>query len=253
MKASFKSIDINCDLGEGNDLKHCDADKLFMKEISRCNIACGGHAGNPITIRESIKNAKHFGLKVGLHPSYTDKANFGRQPVSLSIERICQDISIQLELGLKIAASEGVDIQHIKLHGALYNDVETNMKLASGIAELLCQFNSNLEILGLAQGMFEEVCVARGLKFIPEGFMDRRYMSNGKLSSRIKKGSVIKQIEVVVEQAVALATRVKINTMDGKFITPEVQTICLHGDNPNAHLIATSLKRKLMNIGYLIQ
>ena len=135
------SIDINCDLGEGESAEDCVKDKQLMPFISSCNIACGGHAGNPLTISLSIVNALQIGIKVGAHPGYPDKENFGRKSVVMTSSQLEETLTQQLGSFFQIAKSEACEVHHIKLHGAMYHDVEKNQDLATDIAANLYKYH----------------------------------------------------------------------------------------------------------------
>jgi UPF0271 protein len=234
-------IDINCDLGEGETLADCDNDARLMPFISSCNIACGGHAGNEKTMLATLKHAKNNKLKIGAHPGYPDKTNFGRLSIKISISQLLQGLKQQIGQLLVLAKSLGLTIHHIKFHGALYNDIENNQPLAQVIANFCFEFYPSLKILGLAGGTLASSCRKLNHPFIAEGFMDRRYLSNGQLVPRSQDGAVIKSKHEVITQAIALAKNKAINTHDNKSISPQVNSICLHGDNPNAFELAQTL------------
>lgn len=238
-------IDINCDLGEGNTRADGDKDALLMPYLSSCNIACGGHAGNSETIEYAIKNALQHQLKIGAHPGYPDHDNFGRKTLSLSTNEVVEFLQQQLDLFIRIANKNKARLNHIKLHGALYNDVEENLELADVIADYLLKSFPDIYVYGLAQGLFQKVCEDKNLNFIPEGFMDRRYLPNGKLTPRTEPNAVFNQDGLCIQQAVALAKNKAIESSTGEFISPLVKTICLHGDNKNALNIARQLYEEL--------
>lgn len=246
-------IDINCDLGEGEDTEDCQQDALLMPYISSCNIACGGHAGNQQTIQLSLLNAQKHQLKIGAHPGYPDKDNFGRKSLSLSSEKLNRSLREQIDWLITIGLENNIHLKHIKLHGALYNDVEKDKLLASQIAKLFRQHYSNYKIVGLADGKLEEACQEESLEFIAEGFMDRVYLSNGQLTPRKQAGAVIQDIQAVINQAIALAKNARITTSDKQKISPKVETICLHGDNPKALTIIKNLTRAFKESGINIQ
>jgi len=249
----MKYIDINCDLGEGKSLIDCEQDAKLMPYISSCNIACGGHAGDESIIKQSLLNAKLNGLKIGAHPGYEDKANFGRVSLDISVEEVVTSIQKQLDLFFRVSSELSLSIHHIKFHGALYNDLEKQPQLGSKLAELIKHNYLSLKVYGLANGIFEKQCVALGIEFIAEGFMDRTYLSSGHLTPRSKKNAVLTNQAKIIAQAVSLASNSEIITSDGEFITPKVKTICLHGDNPKAITIAKALHAELTSAGFFIQ
>jgi UPF0271 protein len=247
------TIDINCDLGEGLTLADAHQDALLMPYISSCNIACGGHAGNLETIEAAINSALQHQLKIGAHPGYPDKTHFGRSSSVLSAIEIVESLRQQIDLFVDVANKKNTTLNHIKLHGALYNDVEHNRELANVIADYIVKDFPDIHIYGLAQGQFQNICEDKGLKFIAEGFMDRRYQPDGKLTPRSESHAVITDDEHCIQQALALAKMQAIETSSGEFITPGVETICLHGDNENALTIASRLFQALADNGVVVK
>ncbi|WP_196141112.1 5-oxoprolinase subunit PxpA [Aliikangiella sp. G2MR2-5] len=233
-------MDINCDMGEGISLADCLSDNQLMPYITRCNIACGGHAGSEAIIRETILNAKRHKLSIGAHPGYEDKANFGRKSLDQSVERTVESVQKQLECFFEIARQCEVKVDHIKLHGALYNDIENSEnsrsenELGRRLVKLFQSDYDQVLILGLAQGQLAHLCKNSGLIFFGEAFIDRRYLANGKLSPRNISGAVIQDAEQASAQALNLIEKKPIETLDGHSILIEAQTLCIHGDNPAA-------------------
>lgn len=246
-------IDINCDLGEGETVADCEKDALLMPYISSCNIACGGHAGNKLTIATSVSNANKHQLKVGAHPGYPDKANFGRVSLSLPVEELTQSLKLQIDLISTIATQQRTQLNHIKFHGALYNDIEADGLLAEKLATFCKKYYPSLKLLGLANGNLKAACNRLDIDFIDEGFMDRAYLSNGKLTSRSTKGSVFENKNQVIEQALSLACNQTIKTISQETIETKVDSICLHGDNPNALKIAKSVYQAMLESGVQIK
>lgn len=248
----LKTIDINCDLGEGESMSDCDNDALLMPYISRCNIACGGHAGNQITMHQSLVNAAKNKLIIGAHPGYPDPQNFGRLSVAITWSELQASLKQQIDQLNLLAIDLKIKLDHIKFHGALYNDIEADETLASSIASFCFQNYPSLKILGLANGKLAPVCKQLGIRFIAEGFMDRSYRSNGNLTPRTQKDALLSEPNKVIEQAVSLATRGFIDTNDKQTIRLIVDSICLHGDNVNALKIAKTLHQTLTKFGFEI-
>ncbi len=253
MKQVEKIIDINCDLGEGNSLQDSAKDALLMPYISSCNIACGGHAGNETTMRQTLLNAKKYRLKIGAHPAYPDKDNFGRSQFKIPVEKLLQSILQQVSSLSQIAQNAGLKLHHIKFHGALYNELATDAKLAQLLAEFIAKNLPAIKIVGLASGEFEKACLLSKIDFLAEGFMDRVYLPSGKLSPRTDPDAVMENVEQCVAQACDLALRHVVKTADGTKIHMQVKTICLHGDNKNALLIAQQLSSHLSRAGIAVQ
>lgn len=246
-------IDINCDLGEGVSQQDCALDELLMAYVSSCNIACGGHAGNERTMRESLRNATKNQLKIGAHPGYPDKDKFGRSSMELTEVQLEKTIVSQIDSLLNIAAEEHIDVQHIKFHGALYNDAESNPALATQLTSIIQQYYPSKKVVGLAGGTLEAACKVQSLTFIAEGFMDRTYLSNGKLTSRTESGAIIEDQNHNINQAIALATNQPIICIDNHTIQLQVDTICLHSDNPNALSLVKQLRQAFNKEGITIQ
>ncbi|TQV89809.1 5-oxoprolinase subunit PxpA [Aliikangiella coralliicola] len=235
------TIDINCDLGEGNSAEDCEKDARLMPFISSCNIACGGHAGNEKTILISLLNASKHQLNIGAHPGYPDKKNFGRVSMSINVTELESTIYQQLNLITEIAEQQSIQLNHVKLHGALYNDVEKSSELATRVATLIKSQFAKLKIFGLAGGKLQQASHEIGVEFVAEGFMDRAYLANGQLAPRSIAGAVLEDEQTSIRQAVALAAQKPIQTIENKTIHPKVDTICLHGDNPRALSIIKNL------------
>lgn len=253
-----KTVDINCDLGEGESLDDCLQDALLMPLISRCNIACGGHAGNTFTMQKTAENADKYGVLCGAHPGYPDPENFGRVSLSISADNLLNSVITQIEQLQSIAHSFEQPLQHIKLHGALYNDAEKSPALA----DILCaEFGSRYDhlcLIGLSGGGMEKAAQKHKLKFLREGFIDRAYLTTGHLSPRSIPGSVYDEPNQCIEQILAMlsSTPIKpLSTKDNqqqKSVLIEADTYCLHGDSPNALALAQHLKDQLSQRGYHI-
>ena len=241
------SIDINCDLGEGNNIEDCNQDRRLMPYISSCNIACGGHAGNQLTMTQSVKNAISHNLKIGAHPSYPDPENFGRKSMVIELPDLKKSIELQIDKLKSILLEQGKELNHIKFHGALYNDIESNPTLASELGDFCHKYYPEAKLMGLSNGNLTAFCSNRKLPFIAEGFMDRRYQSNGQLVSRKEASAVIEHVDNVVEQALSFILNKEITTIDNQPLSIKTDSLCLHGDNPNALSIAKRLNQEMIN------
>lgn len=209
-------IDLNCDLGEG-----IGNDEAIMPFITSANIACGFHAGDESTMRETIRLAKKFNVNIGAHPSWKDRENFGRKEMNLSPEETEKIVFYQIELLAKIAKEEKVEMTHVKPHGALYNQAARDINLAKAIVHAIKGVGEDLILVGLAGSRSIEAGIKMGLKVAREGFPDRRYNSDGSLMSRNISGAVIESSEEVAHHALRL--------IHGGGL----DTLCLHGDNLN--------------------
>lgn len=238
-------IDINCDLGEGVNIDDCVRDAVLMGFISRCNIACGGHAGDDATMALTVANALKHNLAIGAHPSYPDRENFGRKSLSLPEERLLQSIAKQIDALSDIAARASTTLDHVKLHGALYNDAEADPKLAQAIVAMLNRCYPQLTLLGLANASMEQAARKLGQPFLREGFMDRRYLNDHQLAPRSQTGAVIDEFALCRQQTMSLIRGETFSSIEGKPLRFTVDSICLHGDNPQAVHIAARLHQAL--------
>ncbi|MBN8430524.1 5-oxoprolinase subunit PxpA [Microbulbifer salipaludis] len=242
-------IDINCDLGEGNSEADCARDARLMRYISRCNIACGGHAGNATTMSLSLKNARAAGIAAGAHPGYPDPENFGRTTLALPRQELLRAVREQIQGLQQLAAAEQVPLTHIKLHGALYNDAEGDDRLADDLVGLIAQAFPGLTLLVLANGAMERAAKRYRHPLLREGFMDRRYLNDHQLAPRNMPGAVIEDFTQCLEQVTALATDQPFSSIQGQTLQFAVDSLCLHGDNPQAESIAQALHRALQRAG----
>ncbi|MGJ8680059.1 LamB/YcsF family protein [Paraglaciecola sp.] len=255
MKA--KAVDINCDLGEGKTIEDCQQDALLMPFISRCNIACGGHAGNRDTMAQTLKQALDHELICGAHPGYPDPDNFGRVSLNIPVDDLLTSVTSQIQTLLTLAKSLGQPLSHIKLHGALYNDAEKSAKLADALCQEFASRFNHLSLIGLSKGQMERAAAQHKLSFLREGFIDRAYLSNGQLAPRVLAGSVYQESKTCIQQALSMIARKPINTLpqdntkqDSVLI--EADTFCLHGDSPIAYSLAKKLHQQLSDTGYKI-
>lgn len=252
MASAVTTIDINCDLGEGSSEADCAHDARLMQFISRCNIACGGHAGDTTTMTLSLRNAREAGIATGAHPGYPDRKNFGRVSMELTRDHLLSSVREQIQALQKLAATEQVTLSHIKLHGALYNDAEASDELAEDLVQLIAREFPDLKILALANAALERAAKKFRHPVLREGFMDRRYLNDHQLSPRAMSGAVIEDFEQCLQQVLALATGQPFSSVENKPLQFSVDSICLHGDNPQAVSIAEKLEQSLLRAGIRI-
>lgn len=221
-------IDLNCDLGES-----MDNDEAIMPYITSANIACGFHAGDEKTMRETLRLAQRFGVNAGAHPSWNDRENFGRVEMNVSPQEAEKLVFEQIQILAAIAKEEGVTLTHVKPHGALYNQSAKDIQLANAIARAVKRISVDLILVGLAGSKSIEAGREVGLRVAAEGFPDRGYNTDGSLMSRTLPGALIESPEDVARHALEL---VKTGRMD---------TLCLHGDHPRAAENAKLLREVL--------
>ncbi len=237
-------IDINSDLGEGvgneNDL---------MPSISSCNIACGGHAGDRDSMRSMIHLALENGVKIGAHPSYPDKLNFGRKPVKMSDVELQNALMEQLmEFELILETAGGV-LHHIKLHGALYSASMHDIHLAELMVDVIKRVRFSGKIYTPANSALAEAAKEHDIPVMFEAFADRSYNDNGSLVSRQHPGALITDIDQMTAQVLSMVLQKKVMSIQNAFLPIKAETLCIHSDTPNAATLASQLTDRLRTQG----
>lgn len=237
----YKKIDINCDVGEG-----IGNEEQLMPLISSCNIACGGHAGDAASIRETIRRAIINEVKIGAHPSYPDKENFGREVMDIPTKELQSSIKEQLQLFCSILEKEGGKLHHIKPHGALYNVITKDKALANVFLEAISVYKKRCYLYVPFASKIEELAKVAGFKIKNEVFADRRYNDDLSLVSRKKKNAVIVEPEIVLHHVKRMALNGLIKTISNSEIPIKSETFCVHGDTPSALKILMYLQQELL-------
>ncbi len=237
------SIDLNADLGEH---PYSTLDEQIMPFISTCNIACGGHVGHAVSVRQTIRLARQFNVAVGAHPSYPDKENFGRKMMMISENNLMESLTNQIEVVKRICEEEGVRLHHVKPHGALYHHAACDQRISQLILDILQKSAPGIYWMGLADSFSQKIAGESNYPFIAEGFADRQYEPDRSLRSRSLEGAVLHQKEVLRQvEELALNHRVK---ADG-WLSLKVQSICLHGDTERAVTLAKEIRQRLESKG----
>ncbi|MEE9368358.1 MAG: 5-oxoprolinase subunit PxpB [Pontiella sp.] len=238
----MRQIDLNADLGELTD---ASLDAAIIPHISSVNIACGAHAGNADTMRTTIRLAKHHGVSIGVHPGYPDSENFGRNSMDIPIEELCSCVSEQIKLLVSIAEEEGTFVRHVKLHGALYNDLVDDYDRSLAICKVIGEIDPDLRFIGFSNSETLRAAEDAGLTAVHEVFADRAYTADGKLVSRSQLNAVIH------DEATSLA-QVKKMVCEPNLLLP-ADSVCVHGDNPSAVAFASALRTFFEGQGMVIQ
>jgi UPF0271 protein len=244
----MKTIDLNCDLGEG-----MASDERIMSFISSCNIACSGHFGDEKSVKTALQLALKYGVKAGAHPSFEDRENFGR--VFIDVSRSCFRKSLiqQIHLFQKIAKQVGVALHHIKMHGALYHATAYREDFSDWLVELMQETYPNILLYVPPNSLLEKKCKALRIDYSREGFADRSYYSNGRLMERSQPNALINDYKTTAAQIEMLVKNKKVRTPNGIEITLEIDTICIHGDNmelmKDFEKLVIDLKSKGIKIG----
>ena len=235
-------MDINCDMGEIPRLLKNNVYSDLMDHVTSINLACGGHAGDVSMMRELVRIAKRKNVRIGAHPSYPDRENFGRLELEMDPEELLRSICEQVRSLIRVAEEESVSISHIKPHGALYNQAAKDTHLARVIGSAVDRVAPNLDIMCLSGSLMVKILEDMGLKVVQEAFADRTYERDGGLRDRGSDRALITDPQKAADQARSIIEDKKIITFDGSEISLEAQTLCVHSDTPNAIAIAQEVR-----------
>jgi UPF0271 protein len=238
------AIDLNADLGETVDGVPTADDEAMFAVISSANIACGGHAGDEESMRAAVERAARFGVAVGAHPSYPDRANFGRIAVAIGAAELGDAVAAQL--AALVAA--GADLRYVKPHGALYHAVTTDRAQADAVARVIAEHAERLgrplPVLGL-RGEIARAAASVALPFVTEAFLDRGYLPDGSLVPRTRPGALLDDPEAVAARAVRLVRDGVVEALDGTLVEVDAASLCVHGDSPAAVDMARAVRTAL--------
>jgi UPF0271 protein len=240
-------IDINCDVGEGIENEH-----LLMPYITSCNIACGGHFGDKNSIDKTIKIAIENSVLIGAHPSFPDKENFGRKLLQISDKDLKNSIQNQLDLFLERLSFFDVKLHHIKPHGALYNEIAVNERLAVLFVESTQKYLKKSFLYVPYNSMIEKVALNSNIKIKYEAFADRNYNKDLKLVSRNDEKALITNPNEVLQHVYKMISESKVKTVSGNLLEIKADTFCIHGDTINAVAILQFMSKELLKKGIQI-
>jgi UPF0271 protein len=253
-------IDLNADVGEGRSAAVGEAstpgsrgDAALMPSITSANVACGFHAGDPGVMRATVALAREHGVAVGAHPGFPDLEGFGRRELQLSPRDVEDFVVYQVGALAAIAAAQGVRLQHVKPHGALFNMAVRDAALADAIARAAAVIDRALMLFGLPGSELVAAGERAGLRTAREGFADRAYQPDGTLVPRSQAGAVIHDPEIVVDRAVRMVREGTVEAIDGSRVPVTIDTLCVHGDTPGAAELAAKIRRALIDAGIAIK
>lgn len=238
-----KIIDINCDMGEliqGNR----NYDKEIMPYISSCNIACGYHSGSAEMIEDTVINALKNNIHIGAHPSYLDRENFGRQSIKVPLAQLQSQIKYQVAALKGIVESHGDQLHHVKVHGALYNDMHQNEELAIAVIEAIQKIQKDTIIYVMAGSTLVDICIKKRVPYMQEVFSDRAYQDHATLQSRKQEGAVISDTEEIKNRIDNFINN-RLIDLHGQSHNIFPDTICVHSDTPSAVEIAATIYNQL--------
>ncbi|MFZ3576877.1 LamB/YcsF family protein [Virgibacillus sp. DJP39] len=248
-----KTIDINCDLGEGFGVYTFGADESLMQYISSANIACGAHAGDPNVMDAVVRLAKKYGVAVGAHPGFPDLPGFGRRNMQLSPDEIFHIVVYQVGALAAFCKVHEIKMNHVKPHGALYNLAAKDSQIAEVIAGAIYAVNSDLILYGLAGSELIPAGEKAGLKVASEIFADRTYQPDGSLTLRKEPHAMITEINKAVNQVKTVIESGYVEAVDGTKVKLRADTVCIHGDGEQAVNFAKELRTGLNEEGVSIK
>lgn len=242
-------IDLNSDLGEHYGSWRMGDDESMLATVTSANIACGFHAGDPRTAMATVRGAAARGVTVGAHVAYPDLAGFGRRPMVLSAEELEADVIYQIGALQALAKAAGTEVRYVKPHGALYNSIAFNEAEAATVIRALRAVDADLALVCLAGSPLVEQARAAGLRAVPEAFADRAYEPNGALVSRSEPGAVLHEPALVSERMLQLVQNGTVTARDGSVVAVQAESICVHGDSPDAVGMAQAVRERLLTAG----
>jgi 5-oxoprolinase (ATP-hydrolysing) subunit A len=238
-------IDLNADLGED-----CGADDAAMLDVvSSANIACGFHAGGGEVMAATVESAAARGVAIGAHVSYRDREHFGRRALDVAAAGLAADVAEQLASLGECCARRGTRVRYVKPHGALYHAISRDRAQAEAVVQAIAEFDPSLPLLGLPGTVAVEVARTAGLTTLVEAFADRAYASDGGLVPRESPGSVLDDPELVAARMLALVRTGRIAATDGTPVAVSADSLCVHGDSPNAVAMARAVRDALAGAG----
>jgi UPF0271 protein len=240
-------FDFNCDMGESFGPWKMGLDEEVIRLVTSANIACGFHAGDPGTIRRTVRLAEAHGVGIGAHPGFQDLRGFGRRNIAATPDEVRDDLLYQI--GALTGFTRAKRLQHVKPHGALYNMAVPGGELARAIGEAVLEADPSLILIALAGSKWADQAERMGLRVAREAFADRALMPDGGLVPRSRPGAVIHDTSQVVERSLRLVTEKTVVAISGEVVHVDADTLCLHGDTPDAVSLASALRAALTGAG----
>jgi len=242
-------IDLNADAGESYGAFTYGHDREIFPLVTSVNLACGFPGGSPTRIREAVALAKAHGVAGGAHPGFPDLVGFGRRDMALSPEEVYADLLYQIGALYAFLKTEGLSLHHVKPHGALYLRACRDRETARAIAEAVKAFDPEVPLVVLPGTVYEEEARRAGLRVVLEAFPERAYLKNGQLAPRSLPGSWISDPKEAARRALRMVLEGKVEALDGGEVEVKAETLCIHGDNPNAPEVALAVRKALEEAG----
>ncbi|MBT2657060.1 LamB/YcsF family protein [Bacillus sp. ISL-18] len=246
-------IDLNCDLGESFGAFKIGNDEEVLKHISSANIACGYHGGDHNVMFETVSRAKKYGVQIGAHPGFPDLAGFGRREMKLAPREIYNLVVYQIGALDAVCKANGTNLVHVKPHGALYNMAARSREMAESIAQAVFDVNPELVLFALAGSELAKEGKERGLLVAGEVFADRTYQPDGTLTYRVEPNAMIHDSAFAITRVIRMIKEGKVEAVDGSDIAIQADTICVHGDDPQALEFVSKLKQAFQQVNIQIR
>lgn len=241
-------VDLNADMGEG-----AGHDDELLHLVSSASIACGFHAGDPVSILSSIRAAREYNVAVGAHPSFADRENFGRKEISLRPAEVFATVAYQVGAFHAIATAAGVRVNHVKPHGALYNMAVRDEKLAEAIAHGVLTVDSSLLFFAPGESILERAAQRVHFRVVREVFADRNYLSDGTLVPRTRPDALLHDPDEAALRVIRMLQEGVVRSVEGVDVKVQAETICVHGDNPSAVAFVRAMRSRLEEGGVQIK
>ena len=246
------SIDLNSDVGESFGNWTFGDDAAIFASVSSANVACGFHAGDPSGIRRTCRAAAEAGVVVGAHPGYRDLAGFGRRFIDMTPRELTDDVIYQISALQGLAHAAGTEVRYVKPHGALYNAIVHHAEQAKAVAQAVATVDPSLPILVLPDSEIQRAAEGAGLRTVTEAFADRAYNPDGTLVSRREPGSVLHNLDEIVEHVLRILDG-SVRAIDGSTVPISADSICVHGDTPGAVAVAARIRAAIADAGVEIK
>ncbi|WP_159708546.1 LamB/YcsF family protein [Arthrobacter sp. 18067] len=246
-------MDLNADLGESFGSWTMGDDASMFRIVTSANVACGFHAGDPLTMLDSCRAAFELDVRVGAHVGYRDLAGFGRRSLDMTFDELFGDVLYQLGALDGMAHAVGASVDYVKPHGALYNRIVRDEEQAEAVVAAVHAYDPGLPVLGLPGSAWLTLAEQSGHPVFREAFVDRAYLPDGTLVPRTQEGAVLHDPAAVVAQAVRLATRKEVLAIDGTVVPVQADSLCIHGDTPGAVNMAAAVREGLDQAGVQIE
>ena len=243
------TIDMNSDVGESFGNWSFGDDSTIIASVSSINVACGFHAGDPSTIRATCEAAAAADVAVGAHPGYRDLAGFGRRFIDMDPDELTNDVIYQIGALAGMAKAAGTIVRYVKPHGALYNTIVHHEAQAQAVVAAVIAVDPMLPLLVLPNSAVQRAAETAGLRTVAEAFADRAYNPDGTLVSRREKGSVLHDVDAVIELVLRMVTKHQVRAIDGTLIDVHADSICVHGDTAGAAATARAIRKALDDAG----